>query len=32
MRTCSSASRPRRQESAPTYIEAGSPLDEPIGS
>ena len=32
MRTCSSAAKPRRHESAPTYIEAGSPLDEPIGS
>jgi hypothetical protein len=31
-RTCSSAARPRRHEAAPTYIEAGSPLDEPIGS
>jgi len=32
LRTCSSAARPRRHESAPTYIEAGSPVDEPIGS
>jgi hypothetical protein len=32
MRTCSSAAKPRRRESAPMYIEAGSPLDTPIGS
>jgi len=32
MRTCSSAAKPRRREAAPTYIEAGSPLDGPIGS
>lgn len=32
MRTCASAAKPRRRESAPTYIEAGSPLDAPIGS
>jgi hypothetical protein len=32
MRTCSSAARPRRHESTPMYIEAGSPLDTPIGS
>jgi hypothetical protein len=32
LRTCSSAAKPRRQESTPTYIEAGSPLDSPIGS
>jgi hypothetical protein len=32
MRTCSSAAKPRRRESAPMYIEAGSPLDAPVGS
>lgn len=32
LRTCSSAAKPRRRESAPMYIEAGSPLDTPIGS
>jgi hypothetical protein len=32
LRTCTSAAKPRRRESAPTYIEAGSPLDSPIGS
>jgi hypothetical protein len=32
LRTCSSAAKPRRRESTPTYIEAGSPLDSPIGS
>jgi hypothetical protein len=32
VRTCSSAAKPRRRESAPMYIEAGSPLDTPIGS
>jgi hypothetical protein len=32
MRTCSSAAKPRRRESAPMYIEAGSPLDTPLGS
>jgi len=33
LRTCSSAAKPRRRESTPTYIEAGSPLaDTPIGS
>jgi hypothetical protein len=31
-RTCTSAAKPRRRESAPMYIEAGSPLDSPIGS
>jgi hypothetical protein len=31
VRTCSSAAKPRRRESAPMYIEAGSPLDSPIG-
>ena len=31
LRTCSSAAKPRRRESAPMYIEAGSPLDTPIG-
>lgn len=30
-RTCSSAAKPRRRESAPMYIEAGSPLDTPVG-
>jgi hypothetical protein len=29
---CSSATKPRRRESEPTYIEAGSPLDAPLGS
>lgn len=32
MRTCSNAAKPRRRESQPMYIEAGSPLDGPIGS
>jgi hypothetical protein len=32
MRTCTSAAKPRRSESAPMYIEAGSPLDAPVGS
>jgi hypothetical protein len=32
LRTCSSAAKPRRRESTPTYIEAGSPLDTPVGS
>jgi hypothetical protein len=32
LRTCTSAAKPRRRESTPTYIEAGSPLDSPIGS
>lgn len=32
MRTCASAAKPRRREAAPMYIEAGSPLDSPIGS
>jgi hypothetical protein len=32
LRTCSSAAKPRRRESAPMYIEAGSPMDTPIGS
>lgn len=31
-RTCTSAAKPRRRESAPMYIEAGSPLDSAIGS
>ena len=31
-RTCISAAKPRRRESAPMYIEAGSPLDSPLGS
>jgi hypothetical protein len=31
-RTCTNAAKPRRRESAPMYIEAGSPLDSPIGS
>ena len=32
VRTCSSAAKPRRRESTPMYIEAGSPLDTPVGS
>jgi len=32
VRTCASAAKPRRRESAPMYIEAGSPLDTPLGS
>jgi hypothetical protein len=32
IRTCSSAAKPRRRESRPMYIEAGSPLDTPLGS
>lgn len=32
MRTCSNATKPRRRESEPMYIEAGSPLDSAIGS
>ncbi len=32
LRTCASAGKPRRRESTPMYIEAGSPLDAPIGS
>lgn len=32
LRTCTSAAKPRRRESTPMYIEAGSPLDSPIGS
>jgi hypothetical protein len=32
VRTCASAAKPRRRQSAPMYIEAGSPLDTPIGS
>lgn len=32
LHTCSTAAKPRRREAAPTYIEAGSPLDTPIGS
>jgi hypothetical protein len=32
LRTCSSAAKPRRRESTPMYIEAGTPLDSPIGS
>lgn len=31
LRTCASAAKPRRRESTPMYIEAGSPLDRPIG-
>ena len=31
-RTFSSATKPRRRESEPMYIEAGSPLDTPVGS
>jgi hypothetical protein len=32
LRTCSNAAKPRRRESTPMYIEAGSPLDATIGS
>jgi hypothetical protein len=32
VRACSSAAKPRRRESEPLYIEAGSPLDTPVGS
>jgi hypothetical protein len=32
MRTCSSVAKPRHRESEPMYIDAGSPLDTPIGS
>jgi hypothetical protein len=32
LRACSSATKPRRRESKPLYIEAGSPLDAPLGS
>ena len=32
LRTCASAAKPRRRESEPLYIEAGSPLDTPVGS
>jgi len=32
VRTCSNAAKPRRRESTPMYIEAGSPLDTPVGS
>ncbi len=32
VRTCAIAAKPRRHESRPMYIEAGSPLDTPIGS
>jgi hypothetical protein len=32
VRTCASAAKPRRREARPMYIEAGSPLDTPIGS
>ena len=32
MHTRSAAAKPRRHESAPMYIEAGSPLDSPLGS
>jgi len=32
VRACSSAAKPRRRESEPMYIEAGSPLDTPVGS
>ena len=32
LRTCSSAAKPRRRESTPTYIEAGSSLDSGIGT
>ena len=31
-RACTSVAKPRRRESAPMYIEAGSPLDAPLGS
>jgi hypothetical protein len=32
LRTCSAAAKPRRRESTPMYIEAGSPLDTSFGS
>ena len=32
LRVCASAAKPRRRESEPLYIEAGSPLDTPVGS
>jgi hypothetical protein len=32
LRACTSAAKPRRRESEPMYIEAGSPLDTPVGS
>lgn len=31
-RACTSVAKPRRRESEPMYIEAGSPLDSPLGS
>jgi len=32
IRACTSVAKPRRRESEPMYIEAGSPLDSPLGS
>ena len=32
IRACTSVAKPRRRESEPMYIEAGSPLDAPLGS
>jgi hypothetical protein len=32
IRACTSVAKPRRREFEPMYIEAGSPLDAPLGS
>lgn len=32
LRACTSATKPRKRETKPLYIEAGSPLDAPLGS